>query len=347
MKNILIISPAYPSAINGLGDYSVMLGKSLKNTHLSIFYAGLPQKETVQLSPYAVINQEQSIFKLVEKNKIDLIFINYSNYGYQKKGIPFWLLAELKKTKNKGLLILTFFHEVYASGKPWQSVFWLKPLQRKIFRQLYLISDFNFCSNDRVLKIIKDETYDKGLKAKNIGIFSNIPEITIDKPWINRKNNAIVFGSLGRRNAVYKNVTALRNLMKSLDLKGIIDIGPGDTIEILENLQLPYEIKNELPATEISIIFKNNKWAIIDYHDSLLGKSGIFAAYASHGLVTINLSIDHENENDFLVKGEDYLVYNDLERDYEQVSLNIFEWYRSRNLKNHTDKIIEIIDSFN
>ena len=337
--NLAILSPAFPPAINGLGDYSYLLGQEIEKQlpQATIFYLGLQQSEVVTLTNY-VSFEKKNLSQIINTNQINLLFINYSNYGYQKKGVPVWLVKEVATIKAMGVKVITFFHEVYASGKVWQSVFWLHQVQKKIFQNLYYLSDAVFCSNQRVQTIIQSETKDKGSKSQNIGLFSNITEPNVLIPWANREKVAVVFGSYGRRKLVYDKIVAINKFCKQTDLVKIIDIGNGKCNEEWQKIQVPVIAKGILPNVEIAAILANIQFGFIDYATSLLGKSGIFAAYAAFGIVPINFTDDNEKAMDGL--NVDIQFY---EPKYIPLNFNsgaIFSWYQQRNIVNHTKAII-------
>src|SRR6266513_2083086 len=62
--------------------------------------------------------------------KYDHVLLHYVNYGFQKRGVPFRLLTILQALveQHRGRMV-TIFHELYASGPPWTSAFWVRPLQ--------------------------------------------------------------------------------------------------------------------------------------------------------------------------------------------------------------------------
>jgi hypothetical protein len=67
----------------------------------------------------------------------DHVILHYANYGYQARGVPFLLRAFVKQLRSqlRGRWVTTF-HELYASGPPWKSAFWLRPFQVRIAHDL-------------------------------------------------------------------------------------------------------------------------------------------------------------------------------------------------------------------
>ena len=70
------------------------------------------------------------------------VLLHYVNYGYQKRGVPFRLVSALRELRSHGSTrVVTVFHELYASGPPWRSAFWLKPFQKRVAQSIARLSD--------------------------------------------------------------------------------------------------------------------------------------------------------------------------------------------------------------
>jgi hypothetical protein len=345
-KNLLIVSPAFPSAINGLGDYSYLLGKELsKNNHLTILYAGLAQKEAAKVAPYHVINHS-NLQTIVAQLSISVVYLNYVNYAYHQKGIPFWLLKDIERVKKEGIKVFIFFHEINASSyKPWQSVFWLKPLQKYLYKKLYDLSNQCYCSNDRVFGILKESSRDEGKKLKKLGVFSNIPEPENLPSFELRKNVGVIFGSYGRRKEIYKNTLQLKQFIRDFKLTELIDIGAGDFPDIENDLEIIIRKKGVLERSEIASILLQSKWGLINYPDSLIGKSGIFSAYAAFGLSIYNINERNELALENLTQGKHYLSQASYNSNFDskEASEHILKWYANRNLKEHISTLIKAL----
>ncbi|WP_026903760.1 hypothetical protein [Pedobacter glucosidilyticus] len=342
-KSILIISPQYPSAINGLGDYSAILGSYLEK-RFHVIYAGLAQREPVEVSPYVYFSSWHVLTDILIKYDIDCVFLNYVNFAYQRKGLPFKLLKELEQLKIKGYKLCIFFHELNASSyKPWQLVFWTKPLQQYIYKSLLNIADIAFCSNERVRKILAKHQHPNLYKK---AIYANIPEPSESIVFNQRGKSAIVFGTLNRRKKVYENTEELNAFIRSRNIQEIVDIGPGDASLAMQQLSCYKRILGKLSALEIAQEFCKHTWALIDYPPSLIEKSGIFAAYAAYGLVTYNTDFSDHIIQDF-IDGKHYLSKYSLDHplcDDVTLSKNIQLWYEEHSQANHSHFIQEKIE---
>ena len=66
----------------------------------------------------------------------DYIIFHMSAYGFQKKGIPLWLINEIKQVKKKSSYLIIHFHELNVNKKIWQLGFLVMILQKFINIQL-------------------------------------------------------------------------------------------------------------------------------------------------------------------------------------------------------------------
>jgi len=63
-------------------------------------------------------------------------------------GLQRWRTASINR------LLVTMFHEVYATGPPWASSFWLSPLQRNLAARLAQMSDHCLTSRQGYAKLL-------------------------------------------------------------------------------------------------------------------------------------------------------------------------------------------------
>lgn len=84
------------------------------------------------------------------------MILHYVNYGYQKRGVPFWLLPVLRALRKscRGRF-LVIFHELFASGPPWKSEFWLQPWQKKIARDIARLADARLVSSESMQQMLE------------------------------------------------------------------------------------------------------------------------------------------------------------------------------------------------
>ena len=84
------------------------------------------------------------------------VILHYVNYGYQKRGLPFWLVPlSCRFRETFGGRLVVIFHELFATGPPWKSEFWLQPLQKKIARDVARLADARFVSSESMQQMLE------------------------------------------------------------------------------------------------------------------------------------------------------------------------------------------------
>lgn len=347
--NLAIISPAYPPKVDGVGDYGYLIGCELKPSLNNVFFFS-PENEDSSTADnvFFFSKTENSLDELVRELSVTDILLNYSGYGYDIHGLPLWLLPVLKKQKQKGIRIFIFFHEISASGSFYEPIFWLGLMQKLLFKKLYGLTEFAFCSNEIANKIIRQSTSDLGKKCLNIGLISNIPTPEIILPWEGRSKIAVVFGSPGRRFLVYQQSKKWERFIIENEIHTVIDIGePLD----FDFKKMPIEVveKGVLSSSEISRILSDTRFGFIDYPVHLLGKSGIFAAYAAFGVVPICMHIRPGEGSDKDIYQNQNFIYMDNPADHrvkqpKLISQDLSSWYSNNNrIELHSKKILDTI----
>ena len=283
--------------------------------------------------------------------EVDVLFVNYSNYGFQKRGVPvFWVLKVICYSKFYKIKLHVFFHELYANSKnPLHSSYWLHVIQKFLCHTLFYASDCSYCSNSvmfSILKKIKSNT-----PLFNIGILSNIPSSHCVLDFHHRDNVAIVFGTSKQRELVYKNIVLLKKTCNSLGLKKIIDIGSKiDQNSILKFDFIEVDEMGVLKIEDISKLMGVSKFGFIHYDYHLLPKSGIFASYACNELAVINFNCDYNGTTDNLninkefVSAKTFDSFNKL--DAALLARNLKEWYQNNISTKHFNVIFDSLKRF-
>ncbi len=214
------------------------------------------------------------------------ILLHYSNYGYDRRGCPRWLLAALERRHalSPGTRLVTVFHEVYASGRPWQSSFWLSPVQRRLAARLRRLSDRVVTSLERYGDLLRAWS---GAEVTILPVFSTVGEPAAPTPLAARQRRLVVFGSAGLRARAYTTARqALASACAALDIAKIIDVGPGRVSPSTLG-GVPVEAYAEQPADAVSALLSDSVAGFLCYPAAFLPKSTVFAAFASHRLVPV------------------------------------------------------------
>jgi hypothetical protein len=206
--------------------------------------------------------------------------------------------------------LVTMFHELYAFGPLWRSSFWTSPVQRWIAKSLARRSEHCFTNRVASTTWLAAASHHPMNAISVLPVFSNVGEPERLPGWNDRPPRMIVFGSAGQRRQVYdEHRTELEAACHALKLEEIVDIGA--PLEI-PTLSMRVTQRGILSAAEVSREMLSARAGFFAYPTAYLGKSGVFAAYAAHGLVPVTYSANRARNEDGLTSGEHYLLANDL-----------------------------------
>lgn len=262
--------------------------------------------------------------------------LHYSGYGYAKRGAPKWLVSWLKEQRPRIGKLGIWFHELYATGSPWSSAFWLSPAQRMIARKLAENSDFWISNRDNSADWLSRYAGQK--PHATLPVFSNVGEspVRISKPL----PKIIIFGGAALRSETYKAAGEKLFAWAESECLEIHDIGPKiDDPVISSSLHQNHVILHgRLEKEIIAEHMSNSMFGIVCYPKTHVSKSGVFASYCAHGVCPILLS-DRYDSTDGLIANQHYLAgiqaakYQDLNS--VSVGLSGWQWYQQHAIREH------------
>ncbi len=327
------IAPELPPAISGVGHYAALVAHSLRDGHGidSTFY------------PAKGPGGEERLKHFLD-SQADVVLLQYSGYGYAAKGCPFWLVRALERWKKAkpGRRLVTVFHELAASGKPWESSFWLRPLQSSLVRRVARLSDAILTSRDANRRELAALGIPDAPRVDVLPIFSNVGEPRAFVPHREREDILTVFGTSGRREEVYRHGAALiAELCGRLGITKILDIGPECAAVPPALGGAAVESRGEISAEEIHSLLSRTKIGVVDYPANILAKSGIFAAYAAHGAAPVVLAREPLAGEDGLRRGAQYFLNGGptSAAEAEVIGEAAFNWYREHGTAAHASWI--------
>ena len=291
-SEILQIVPRLPGESDGVGDYAQTLAQKLSD---------LGQVETL----FATADSA-----LAQKNFAHVI-LHYVNYGYQKRGVPFALLPILReiRTRHAGRF-LTIFHELHASGPPWQSAFWLRPWQRQIARSIAQMSDAAIVSSETMLRELRQLRPD--ISASVHPVFSNFGEPALSPDQLaNRSPHRWVI--CGGTALLERSVRSFRAIVdripEEIAVRELFVIGGNENPAVRASVAAVYDRRRrsqsaattnirvdyqpEIDAVEASQILTSCSFAWLDYFHrrdvptDIILKSSVFAGLCAHGVVPV------------------------------------------------------------
>jgi len=343
------IVPRFFPLIDGIGDYALGHARLLRDASGidTRFIVADPDWrgpdnvegfETTHLSSRLA----GDLIRLLPKASDETVVLHYCGYGYAKRGCPVWLVATLEqwRKENDERSLVTIFHELYATGPPWTSSFWLSPLQKKLAARLARLSDQSLASLETNALILRAMA-GNGAETHHLPVFSSVGEPQSPPPLKDRRRRLVVFGTRGRRIEVYRRSTAdLNRICRALGIEEVLDIGQPIDNEFFSGLAVRSSVLGPLSNAAVSELLLDSVAGVIDYPAAVLGKSTIFAAYCSHRVVPIVATHIEASPADGLQANSHYWLTDvgtgQLNLDEGQaVADRALDWYRQHNLSTH------------
>jgi hypothetical protein len=270
----------------------------------------------------------------------DVVFLQMSGYGFQKRGVPLWLLRELRARRMDIATLGIFFHELYAFGPPWTSSFWLSPVQRHIAWQLAGICDFWMTSREASAAWLRRHA--AGTPHHVLPVFSNVGETAAYRR--SRAPRIAIFGSPGMRHRAYRaGGQALFDWARRAALE-LHDIGlPLTDGKLTHALRAQGAILHgRLDEGQVSGLLAESAFGIAAYPIDYAAKSSIFAAYCAHGVCPVLLSESYAPA-DGLSPGVQYIAGIPGEEigldSVHRVGEAAWNWYQPHRLQNHGEAL--------
>ena len=339
---IVQIVPKRTSRSDGIGDYAVHLAQGLSRHHglETVFVSGTPDADEPRSTdgwPTCSITARTSEAFLAalgasaSLRQVTALVLHVSGYGYAKRGAPIWLLRAMRewRVRKPSIILVTILHELYAQGSPMNSSFWLGPLQRRVTQGLWHLADAGLTTNS----VYRDELIAWRPEMANslalMPVPSNVGEPERVVPFHERPSRAAVFGTSGNAAVIYgRHGVHVADIIDAHGIDEVVDIGS-------RQQAIPKRIGNarvracgRLAAGEVSDVLMRCRLGLIAYDAARLGKSGIFGAYAAHGVVPVCLS--STKPADGLIANRQLLLPSGSEEimpDLAAVQPHIRTWY--------------------
>jgi hypothetical protein len=349
LKQVIQIVPRFFPTLDGVGDYALNLARQMRQeigleTSFVVCdptWTGATEIEGFPIAQVPVLSANSPIALLNgnrENNTLTAVLLHYVNYGYAKRGCPFWLIDALEYWKKKTIRssLVTMFHEVYAYGfPPWTSSFWLSPIQRNLASRLARLSDRCLTSRRGYAELVYRLSQGKQLQIPTLPVFSTVGEPEQVLPLVERSPKIVVFGACGSRRKVYQNSsTELGHACKLLKIEEIVDIGLPTELSLSAIAGVPIIEMGELPPPKVSEILSHSLAGFFDYIPGYLAKSTIFAAYCAHGLLPISARYN-PSDSDGIEQGKHYWVPEEPATGVEKlqaIANNAHAWYQDHQL---------------
>jgi hypothetical protein len=343
--NIVQVVPKFGNVICGVGDYAKTLAVGLRKDY-SIDSSFLSAQIVGSDIPFDFkeIKCGADAFAaeiLGQRN----VLLHYVGYGFQKRGCPFWLLSGLKQWKQAGPSnrLTTMFHELHSTGWPWRSSFWASPFQRWLCCEFAKLSDSIMTNRQEGANILMRMAPDR--QVKQLPVFSNVGEPSHIACSVDRHPRLVIFGSaMWRIQALTSFVSDIRAFCVKWNLSEVIEIGPGSSPS--PDLGVPLHKLGPLPSDAVSCWLSRSRFGFLCYPASLFEKSGIFAAYAAHGVVPLICNSPNGIGQSGLMEGLHFWSINadsSLCSTESSSSGAVFSWYQHHRSDMHVATIAGLL----
>lgn len=306
----LHIVPSIPPAFNGLGDYCYQLWKHwpTPRPEWHVAAAEIPEgarEAWPEVKIHGFEPNADSLKQTLLSSGASKVILHYVGYGYEPRGVPTWLPKALEDWKKaSGGKLVVMFHELYATGPPWKSEFWLCLTQKRIAGQLAKLADRWITSCPRYMRVLVDILGAKSDQGEMIPVGSNIEPVEEPDwncPWPIKTGQKLVVAIFGmpitRWRAANKHQGALKVLASQEAVGEIRLIGRSDS-DLARKNQVEAWIKvsaptasvthhYDLPRDGVSKALSGCHLGLIENPYSILYKSGSYAAYAVHALLPL------------------------------------------------------------
>jgi hypothetical protein len=305
---VLQIVPHLPGTFDGVGDYALNLARGLSVDHgINTTFLVSGKTSATFKDGYRIISGLNGNACAELAREHEHVILHYVNYGYQARGVPFLLRAFVKQLRPqlRGRWVTTF-HELYASGPPWTSAFWLRPFQIRIAYDMIDASTSCVVSNAPIEKAIK--AHDAGKRIHFVPVMSNFgePALTDFRPasstrWAICGGTALVARSLQLFERLCSKIPE-EFAPLHLDVVG----GREDVaiVTVLDRLKRTHPALKVHRYAEVGIdlaseVLRQSCFGFIDYFGGgkvwpgMLLKSTAFAAFCAHGVIPV---LSHQEE---------------------------------------------------
>jgi len=346
MKSIRLIhiAPELPPAVGGVADYTAILTRRLVEESDAavdpvLVHAGRQSADAIDVDVSVVdLSGQCSASALAEtlngyareEEGQTIVVVEYAGYGYASSGAPLWLLRGIRRAcAANDVQLITIFHELYGTSlRPWTRTFWAMPVQYYIASRLADLSDGLTANWARVERWLTRRV--DGTPVYLSPSFSNVGEPASLPPFSEREPYAVNFGGAGKKAELYKDYgTEVDQLLQRREIERIVDIGPTVPESVTTSLSVPVDRRGILPKEEVSACLQRASLGLLNYGLHCLRKSGVWGAYAAHGVPTVFTT--EREPIDRLLEGKHFMVLDpDLEVEshkLDKISKNARVWY--------------------
>lgn len=373
MLLLIHIVPQLSTVTCGVTDYAILVGKKIEELQPGVRCAYIACSHRAADGPRDVASGQRDIRgtcdarflwqavqdlidELDEESAHEVAIIcQYSGYGFNRHGAPQWLADALEKKPSWFATgrVVSIFHELYATGWPWQRAFWQSSQQQAVAIRIARASDALMTNRAASARWLERVTGRLKGSIPSLPVPSNVGEPEEVLRWDSRPPFAILFGGTRFKRPFLEGNSAIMTfeLCKSLNIGTIYEIGQRSDIGewTFQHRGVKIIQKGILPAAQVSEYLLAARMAFVDYFSGYYGKSGIVAAAAAHGTPPIfpvtGVASDGLRFDEHLwdLKSARSISRDDAKVRLTQMSQSIRRWYDQHDSRRHAQMLAELI----
>jgi hypothetical protein len=320
----------------GVSDHALTLADELQRSfQIETVFIALNQEAPLGGAISCKASQLEELCNTCRERGATSILVHLSGYGYAASGIPRGLAKAFSSIQSSGRFrSAVYFHELFASGWPWQKAFWYSRGQRLAIRQIAESCDLALTSIELFARWLKSGPKLRCEGVRIHPVFSTIGESAKPLPLAQRSQSLIVFGLAGSRQKTYRHLLQTESTLRHLQIEKILDIGPGFVPP--ENVHgIPVQRLGLIPSQQVAEQIAHARFGFVPHEPRCIAKSSIFAAYCAYGTIPL-LMEPFASRIDQLQDGLNVLSMESASTMDAQAVIrcgqNAFEWYSRHNL---------------
>jgi hypothetical protein len=338
---IAFLNPTLPPAFCSMGEHTQFLAQTMLDEGIEVGFIHekpLPPGSTLcGLAVHQWNGRPGALPSCVGKLEPDWLWVQLSSYGYSRWGAPFVLgraLAALRRSM-PGLGIVVYAHETHCQPRQLgRKGFLLSPWQRHTVGRIVRLADLVFTSNLRYERQIARDYGVPSSKISRLPLPAQVPvphfsagqreQYRKSLGWNSEEVVAVTFGTFASQlRALGQCGPHLARGLASRQLHRVVCIGGIGTGAVPRGFERwaksfaplgAFEVLGYQPAATVGEILEASDFAFSPYPRRLLGKSGVFTAFALAGLAVLVTDGDAVDELD----GDDLPVLSAATWDWSQ-----------------------------
>lgn len=297
-----LLFPAFPPALDGIGDYTAHLAAVLAREGVRVRVwtarpnaASIPGVDVIQAFRYPPRRGVQELTQVISADPPDWLIVQFNQFSYGRWGFNPWLPATLRRLRRRcpAMRLAVMFHEDFVPPSSWENrIFrlWQKPQ----FRALGRLADVVAFSIQPWV-----ESYRLWFPQAHVvhwPVGSNIPYVYCSRKAARQQlgipTESLVLGVFGTINAA-RLVGYIREAIEQLRQQGIpfevLYVGPhGQALR----MQLPNDVAvwdaGPLPAPAVSMHLTAMDVLLTPFVDGASTRRGSMIAGLQHGLAVVS-----------------------------------------------------------